>query len=112
MLKGFFNPYPMKTIIADFQYLVNSNASMVRTGDKEFFFLPFWFEHIKDNEFIMHRLGDNLPEELKQAIHSARGTKESAARQFDFSALDEILDKLELGTISAEQAKTKIKELL
>jgi hypothetical protein len=87
--------------------LLSDSGNVIQTDHQTFFFLPYWFEHLKDDEFLMHSLG-HLPEELKAVIHEKRGTK---AKQTD-KDLDAILDKLELGTISASQAFFQIKQLL
>lgn len=102
---------PIRTTLTEqhFQFLRDS-GSIVYTGrDKEFYFLPFWFEKCSpmSMNFIMHRLGE-LPEELVTAISDRRNALTPISKEVE---LDAILDKLELGTISASEAKPKIKSL-
>lgn len=55
-----------------FLEFLNNNASIIATGDKKYYFLPFWFEKKGGSKsLIMHRL-DHLPRELKEALGNLR----------------------------------------
>lgn len=99
---SFLNPTnmstPIRTTLTEqhFQLLRDSGHFL----SDRFFFLPFWFERLTGMEFNMHHL-NNLPPDLKAILWD----------KFKEQELDDILDKLELGTISASEAKPKIKSL-
>jgi hypothetical protein len=44
----------------------------VSTPDgKRYYYVPYWFEEVDDNQFVLHGL-DNLPEELKYQLNRVR----------------------------------------
>lgn len=53
--------------------LLKSMASIISVGDKQYFFMPYWFEQIGiEGEFIVHSLEQPLPYDLEEAIKSFR----------------------------------------
>lgn len=69
----------------------------------EFYFLPVVFEQIEGRKFYIHNIQD-LPTDLRDKLVPPAKTPDQQ--------LEDVLNKLNLGTISAEQAKTKIKSIL
>lgn len=89
---------PIRTTLTEqhFQLLRDSGHLVLN----RFFFLPFWFEKLTGMEFNMHHL-NSLPPDLKEFLWD----------NFKEQELDSILNKLELGIISASEANFKIKAL-
>lgn len=55
------------------QELLKQHASIVNSSEnKLYYFLPYWFEKIDGDSFIMHHLDNDLPIDLASYIESRR----------------------------------------
>ena len=63
----------MEIIINKSESIGNILKSSGTSINDKYFYLPYWFEEVEDSDvLIVHKLGNNLPKELTDAINSFR----------------------------------------
>lgn len=53
------------------QFLENSGTKIVQEDQRQFYYMPFWWEKLSDGNWKVHNF-DNLPPDLKQALRLMR----------------------------------------
>lgn len=56
--------------------LIRNYSNIVINNENRYYFLPYWFEYIDNQEYILHKLG-SLPKDLLDAINTTAKTSRS-----------------------------------